>query len=59
MLSYLWHSMIDVSSIGMIDDLAWSWILFVESNVVIHHHNDLVVRNTMSMNNLIRVTNIS
>ena len=54
----LWYSMVDIGTIGMVDDFSWCWILNVVSNVVIHHDNDVIIWNTMGSNNLVGVTNI-
>ena len=54
----LWYSMVHISSIGMVDYFPWSGVLYVVGNIIVHHHNDMIIRNTMVMSYLVGMTNI-
>ena len=51
--------MVDISAIGMVDNLARSGVLLVVGNIIVHHDNDMIIWNTMATDNLVGMTNIS
>lgn len=51
-------SLIDIRAIGPVDHNSWSGIIFRVSNVVVHHHNDLLVGNPIPVNDLVGMARI-
>ena len=48
----LWNSGVHVRSVGSIEDFSGEWILFRVCNVVVHHDDDVFIRNTMVLDDL-------
>ena len=54
----LWNSMVNICPVGMVDDFPWCWVLNIVSNIIVHHDNDVVIRDTVGMNDLVGVADI-
>merc|ERR550534_1457258 len=54
----LGDSVVDVRPVRVVDDLAWSWVFLVVGNVIVHHDNDVVVRNSMCVHDLVGVAHV-
>jgi len=55
----LGNTLVHIRAVGLVDDLTGLGILIVVSNIILHHNNDALIRNTHLVDNLIGVANIS
>lgn len=55
----LGHASVHIRAVRLVDDVALVGVLAAVGDVVVHHHNNVRVRNTMCMQHLICVAHIS
>jgi len=53
------NSGVHIRASGLVDDLSALGVLRVISNIILHHNNDVLIRNTHLVDNLIGMANIS
>ena len=55
----LGHSLVHISSVRMVDDLSGGGVLLGVGDVVVHHDDDVVIRDAVGVDNLVSVTHVS
>lgn len=55
----LWDSLVDIVTMGTIDDHSWPWVFFIVCNIVIHKNDNVFIFQTASFQGLICMADIS
>ena len=54
----LGDTVVHIGAVGMVDDLPRGGVLLGKGDVIVHHHNDVVIRHTVGVHDLVGVTHI-
>ena len=42
----------------LINDFSRCWIVVIVGNIIVHHHNNIFIRNAISVQDLVRMTDV-
>ena len=54
----LGDTVVHIGAVGMVDDLPRGGVLLGEGDIIVHHHDDVVIRHTVGVHDLVGVTHI-
>lgn len=57
-ITYLWDSLVNIISMRAVNNDSRPWVLFIESNVIIHKYHNIFFFQTTFPQQLIRMANI-